>query len=171
VRDEADARRRLTFQFAKSLGRNVGTPLAQLQAELVARRQPTFWWTELSLSEGKASLIPGLRALAEVLAGWPDLAAPGPLVIAVNLVLEGAAGSAEAVWAGLRQAPALANLSLAELGRLPRIGKPDLTPWARAAHVRQRLPQPSIDTLKDRLTEPRPMREFARLYDDWAANG
>ena len=170
VRDEADARRRLTIQLARTLGRNVGTPLETLQADQVTRRQPAFWWSELSLSEGEASLAPGLRALAALLSSWPDLAPQGPLVVAVNLVLD-AAGAVDAVWAGLRDASAHPGLRLAELGRLPRVGKADLTAWSRAPHVRPRLPRPGIDTLRDRLSEPKPMRDFARLYDDWAAHG
>jgi len=167
VRDEADARRRLTFQFARMLGRNVGTPLESLQAEVVARRQPTFWWSELNLSEGEATLSLGLSALAATLACWPDLAAQGPLVIALNLVLD-VTGSTDAVWAGLRGAP---GFRLAELGRLPKVGKSDLTAWARAPHIRPRLPRPNIDALRDHLTEPKSMRDFVRLYDDWAAKG
>lgn len=173
VRDEADARRRLTIQLARTMGRNVGTPLADLQAELVTQPRPTFWWTELSLSEGSASLAPGLRALAAILSSWPDLAPQGPLVVALNMVLDatGTQTESDAVRAGLWEASAPAGFRLAELGRLPRVGKTDLTAWAKARHVQPRLPRPSIDTLRDRLSAPQPMREFVRLYNDWVANG
>jgi hypothetical protein len=104
-----------------------------------------------------------------MLGQWPDLAPQGPLVVAVNLVLD-APGATEALRAALFDAPGAAGLRLADLGRLPRVRKPDLTAWAKARHVQPRLPRPAIDSLRDRLTEPKPMRDFARLYEDWAAD-
>jgi hypothetical protein len=65
----------------------------------------------------------------------------------------------------------VAGLRLVDLGRLPPVEKRDLTAWAKARHVQPRLPRPAIDELRDCLTAPKPMRDFARLYNDWAAKG
>lgn len=170
IRDEVHARRSLIQKFSMELGLNASSSIEPLHAELCNRMSPTLWWTELFLSYGEGSLLAGMRGLSGLLSGMPTLTPQRPLVLVLNVVHD-SPGSVEVLRGVLHEGRVAGGFHFADLGRLPPVSRRDLNVWATARHVQPRLPRPSIDTLRDRLTEPKPMREFARLYYDWAAHG